>query len=130
MDQPLILLADDEAPITCVVGQRLEAAGYALMVARDGLEAFELATARPPRAVITDLQMPRMSGLELATRLRETPATTDIPIILLTARGYILTPEQMARTNIRHLISKPFSAKDVLKRLTELLGGTSQGVAA
>lgn len=130
MDQPLILLADDEAPITCVVGQRLQSAGFALMVARDGAEAYELATARPPHAVVTDLQMPRMSGLELATRLKETPATAAIPVILLTARGYILTPEQMARTNIRHLISKPFSAKDVLKRLTEMLGGAARGVAA
>ncbi|MFN0132190.1 MAG: response regulator [Phycisphaerales bacterium] len=130
MHRPLVLLADDEAPITCVVGQRLEAAGFGLVIARDGTEALELALRNPPAVLVTDLQMPRMSGLELATRLKQESATAAIPVIMLTARGYILNPDQLAKTNIRHLMSKPFSAKDVLRRVIELIGAPAAAESA
>jgi two-component system alkaline phosphatase synthesis response regulator PhoP len=119
-----IMLVDDEAHITCVVGTKLRAEGYAVLTARDGEEAFDLAMRRPPALVITDLQMPRMSGLELAQRLKECPATASVPLIMLTARGYIADSSSMARTNIVRLISKPFSAREVVRLVAELVGPT------
>ena len=119
---PTILLADDEAHITCVMAQKLRSAGFAVISARDGEEALDLAQRVLPAAVVTDLQMPRMSGLELAIRLRETPRTATIPVIMLTARGYIMDPATTGQTNIRYVIGKPFSAKDVLRKVTELIG--------
>src|SRR5262245_39891912 len=108
MTTPTILLADDEAHITCVMAQKLRSAGYGVVAARDGEEALELTLRTRPAIVITDLQMPRMSGLELAIRLRETEETASIPVIMLTARGYIMDPATTAKTNIRHVIGKPF----------------------
>jgi DNA-binding response OmpR family regulator len=122
MNTPTVLLADDEAHITCVVAQRLRSSGFQVFIARDGEEAFELACRIAPSIVITDLQMPRMSGLDLALKLRETPATSVVPVLMLTARGYILDAEILAHTNIRLVLGKPFSARDLVKRVFETLG--------
>ena len=117
-----ILLADDEAHITHVVGLKLRAAGYATVVARDGEEALTLALQHRPDLVITDLQMPYMSGLELATRLRSDERTAETPVLMLTARGYILDENELSATNIRVVLSKPFSARDILRRVEEVFG--------
>jgi two-component system, OmpR family, alkaline phosphatase synthesis response regulator PhoP len=136
MPNPLpIVLADDDAHITCVVAMRLEGAGFAVTATRDGEEAFEAARQVRPVLVITDLQMPRMSGLELAIKLREHPDTRDIPVIMLTARGYLADESQMSRTNIKRVLPKPFSVKEVLKLATEVIaecgsGPSSEGAAA
>ena len=122
MNTPTILLADDEAHITCVVAQKLRSSGFQVVVARDGQEAYELACRAAPALVITDLQMPRMSGLDLALKLRETPSTSQLPVLMLTARGYILDPAVLAKTNIRQVVGKPFSARDLVKRVFETLG--------
>ena len=127
---PTILLADDEAHITCVLAQRLRTAGFAVVAARDGEEAFDLALKTRPAVVVTDLQMPRMSGLELALRLKEAASTSGTPVIMLTARGYIVEAPTMERTNIRHVIGKPFSAKDIVRRVVELVGESAKSEAA
>lgn len=119
---PLVLLADDEPLITCVVAQKLQAAGFRVNVARDGEEAFELAMKATPDLVVTDLQMPRMSGFELAQRLHATDSTKNVPVIMLTARGYIVEQNQISTTNIKHMMSKPFSPKEVLAKVNALLG--------
>ena len=79
-----ILVADDEAPIANVVALKLRNAGFEVIVARDGQEAYELAIADRPDFIITDLQMPVMNGLELCTRLAA-EIQGGIPTILLTA---------------------------------------------
>lgn len=119
---PTVLLADDEAHITCVVAQKLRSAGFTVFTARDGEEAYEVACQVRPALVITDLQMPRMSGLDLSLKLRETPSTAATPVVMLTARGYIIDPAEAARTNIRHIMGKPFSAREVVRKVIDLLG--------
>jgi len=122
-----ILLADDEQYITHIMARKLRLQGYEVGIAQDGEEALRLATETPPDLVITDLQMPYMSGLELATRLRAMDSTAAVPVIMLTARGYVLSEEQLDRTNIREIIAKPFSARDVMQHVEGLLGTGAQG---
>ncbi len=129
MTPQTILLADDEAHITHVVGTKLRSAGYTTVVARDGEEALTLALQHRPNLVITDLQMPYMSGIELATRLRADERTAATPVVMLTARGYVLDEHELAATNIRAVMSKPFSARDVLRRVEEVLGPGSASEA-
>jgi len=117
-----VLVVDDEAHITHVVSLKLGKAGFSISTAGDGEEAYEMAIADPPALLITDLQMPYLSGLELCARLRQNPATADVPAIMLTARGFALAPADLARTNIRCVMSKPFSPKEVLKKAQEILG--------
>lgn len=122
-----ILIADDESHIRLVVGQRLRSLGYTVVEACDGEEALELAREHKPDLVLTDLQMPGMSGIELCTRMKLLPETAQIPAILLTARGYLLSPEEMAATNVRELLAKPFSVRDVSEKIQKHLGGAGAG---
>lgn len=124
-----VLVADDEAHIVHVVSLKLRNAGYDVATAQDGEEALELAVADPPHLIITDLQMPYMSGVELATALRDKPDTADIPVIMLTARGYALSQDDLAKTNIKTVMSKPFSPRQVLERANELLSSTEAEAA-
>ena len=118
---PLILVADDEAHIRSVVCAKLRSAGYRTIEVRDGEEALAAARGYTPDLVITDLQMPYVTGLDLCRALGADPRLGRISVIMLTARGYRLQPEDLAGTAIRHVMSKPFSAREVLSRVQELL---------
>jgi len=117
-----ILVADDEAPIANVVALKLRNAGLEVIVARDGQEAYERAIADRPDFIVTDLQMPGMSGLELCTRLAA-EIQGGIPTILLTAKGFEISPEAVAHLPIRRVMSKPFSPRELLAAVQESLGG-------
>jgi CheY-like chemotaxis protein len=119
--QPTLVIADDEAPIRMVVGEKLRSAGFTVLEARDGEEALDLVREHLPCAVITDLQMPYMNGLELCTAMRADPRTAHIPALLLTARGHILSDDMVARTNIRRVMSKPFGVRELLAYVQERL---------
>lgn len=116
-----VLLADDDAHITFIVARKLDTAGFTVFVAGDGEEALEMAREVRPDIIVTDLQMPHMSGLELCKALKQDPDTASIPAIMLTARGYVLDDAQIAETNIRRLMSKPFSAREVLAEIGSIL---------
>ncbi|MBN8644834.1 MAG: response regulator [Planctomycetes bacterium] len=121
-DPRLILVVDDEAHITHVVALKLTNAGFRVITAGDGEEAFEVALAEKPDLVITDLQMPYMSGLELAKKLRRSAEAASTPVLMLTARGYALDQSELGQTNIRGVMSKPFSPRDVLDHAKAALG--------
>lgn len=121
MPPPLIVLADDEPHITMMVAEKLRSAGCSVAVARNGREAFDLAVRLRPDLVVTDCQMPNGSGIDLALKMAQTPATAHIPILVLSARGYILDPEMVKRTRITQVLGKPFSAREVVRRIVELI---------
>lgn len=124
MDRKRVLVVDDEAHITHVVALKLTNAGFDVATAADGEEALEAALQNPPALVVTDLQMPYMSGLDLCIRLKQHPTTANIPALMLTARGFALSQADLAKTNIRNVMAKPFSPKEVLERVREALGMT------
>ena len=119
---PLILVADDESHILHVVGLKLRHAGYRVALAVDGGQAYESALAEAPAVLITDYQMPVMTGLDLANRLREQEAMRRLPVIMLTARGFGLDPEQTNAAGVVATISKPFSPREILSRVEALTG--------
>jgi CheY-like chemotaxis protein len=116
-----ILVADDESHILHVVSLKLRNAGFRVLTARDGQEALELAAAEHPDLLITDYHMPQLSGLELCHRLKDDPATRNIPAIMLTARGYHLEPHDTEQNGIFRMLSKPFSPRHLLATVNELL---------
>ncbi|GAB4545144.1 MAG: hypothetical protein Tsb0013_02800 [Phycisphaerales bacterium] len=118
-----IVIADDEAHITHVVSLKVSNAGHEPIVAHDGEEALELCLKHRPSLVITDLQMPYMTGLELAQKLKEDERTRDTPVLMLTARGYSLDRHELEQTNIKQVMSKPFSPREVMQIVSDLLDG-------
>jgi CheY-like chemotaxis protein len=116
-----ILVVDDEAHILHVLSLKLRNAGYEVITAVDGEEAFELAGQELPDLVITDFQMPYMTGLELCRALAGHAPTARIPVLILTARGYALDDEDLQLGNIRHVLTKPFSPRAVLQVVQQVL---------
>lgn len=121
MPQRTVMLVDDEPHIPLVVGRKLEAAGLHVLTAADGEEALALADVSRPDLVITDLQMPLMNGIELARALRDREGFRKMPIILLTARGYIAGEEAIQQAGITRVLAKPFSVNQILDLVKELL---------
>jgi CheY-like chemotaxis protein len=121
MNGQLILIADDEAYLTQILAFTIERGGAKVLVARNGQELCALAEQHKPDLIVSDYQMPIMDGLSACTQMRQNPATANIPVIMLTARGHKLSPAELAQTNIRLLLPKPFSAKDLLAKIQEIL---------
>jgi two-component system phosphate regulon response regulator PhoB len=120
--RPVILVVYDEPHITHVVALKLRHAGYDVVTAGDGEEGFEIACETDPTLIITDLQMPYMTGLEMCRKLADVPATARTPVLVLTARGYHLSPDDTAGSNIKGMISKPFSPREILDKVATLIG--------
>jgi len=116
-----ILIADDEAHILHVVTMKLSNAGYEVITAMDGEEALELCRSKKPDLLITDYQMPYLTGLELCKRLRQDERTARIPVLMLTARGFDIESHEMSEAGINDVISKPFSPREILRKVENLL---------
>jgi CheY-like chemotaxis protein len=116
-----ILIADDEPHILHVVSMKLRNAGYEVITAVDGAEALELCASEKPDLLITDFHMPVISGMELCKQLRRSAETKDIPTILLTARGFDITSDEMVEAGVQMVLGKPFSPSELLKKAEQLL---------
>jgi two-component system chemotaxis sensor kinase CheA len=82
-----ILVVDDSITTQQLERSALEASGYSVQVAVDGIEAFEKVKAEKPSLVISDIEMPRMSGFELLEAIQADEETRDIPVIIVTSLG-------------------------------------------
>jgi len=124
-----ILIVDDESHIVHIIRYKLERAGYRVLTAGDGQEAYDLAQAVDPDLIVTDYQMPGLSGYEMCVKLHESELTADTPVVMVTARGHKLSPSELAVTNIRQMMAKPFSARELLGVVGELLNESGGGEA-
>ena len=120
-ENKIILVVDDERHILHVVSLKLRNAGYTIITAEDGEEGLSCALEHQPDLVISDYQMPFMTGLELCVKLKEYEQTMNTPALMLTARGFSLSSEYVDKTNIVGVITKPFSPREILGRVDQLL---------
>ena len=116
-----VLLVDDESYVTATVSAKLRKLGHETMIANDGLEGFTVAQAFQPDLVVSDLQMPNLDGLGMAQRLAAEGVTTATPVLLLTGRGHLIPAEELAKTRVRQVLSKPFSIRDLVERIEQAL---------
>lgn len=116
-----VLVVDDEIHIVHVVAIKLRNNGYEVITADNGAEAFELAQEEKPDMIVTDYQMPVMSGLELVKELRECEITKGIPVILLTARSFAISKDEQKALDISTCLSKPFSPRELLGHIEDIL---------
>ena len=116
-----VLVVDDEIHIVYVVAIKLRNNGYEVISAENGADAFKLACEEKPDIIVTDFQMPVMTGLELVKKLRRNKATKDIPVIMVTARNFAIEDEQKQALKISQCLSKPFSPKELLRSVEDVL---------
>jgi two-component system, OmpR family, KDP operon response regulator KdpE len=113
-DQPRILVVDDEPQLTRVLRTGLKSRGYDVRAAADGLAGFEAFIDWHPDLVITDLAMPNVDGLELTRRLR---AISQVPIIVLSAKGEEKTKVEALDLGADDFVTKPFGIDELLARV-------------
>ena len=116
-----VLVVDDEVHIIHVVAIKLRNNGYEVIPAENGAEAFTLACQEKPDIIVTDFQMPGMTGVELVRKLRQNETTKDIPVIMLTARGFAVEDKEKEELEISEFLSKPFSPKELLRDIEDVL---------
>ena len=116
-----VLVVDDEIHIVHVVTIKLRNNGYEVISAENGADAFELACQEKPDIIVTDFQMPIMTGPEFVEKLRQTEQTKNIPVIMLTARSFSIEQELQRQLKISELLSKPFSPRELLRIIEDVL---------
>src|SRR5262245_33530984 len=119
--QPRVAIVEDEAALVEVLQYNLERSGLATDVYVRGDTALEGLRANPPDAILLDLMLPGLDGLELARTLKRNEATAQIPIIVLTARGEEVDRIVGLELGADDYITKPFSPREVVLRVKAVL---------
>jgi DNA-binding response OmpR family regulator len=120
MTAPLrrVLVVDDDDDIRLLLEELLRGAGYAVQTAMDGRAALRAFHASPTDIVVLDLSMPELDGFETLERLRD---LSDVPVILLTARGGEIDKVRGFRAGADDYVVKPFGRQELLARIEALL---------
>jgi two-component system alkaline phosphatase synthesis response regulator PhoP len=126
-DVKTILVVDDEPQIARIARDYLERAGFAVLSAGDGAGALALAASRRPDLVILDLGLPDRDGLDVARSLRK---TSDVPIIVLTARAEEADRIIGLELGADDYVTKPFSPRELVSRVRAVLRRTEGATAA
>lgn len=116
-----ILIVDDEPYMLRIIELSLRKGGHQLIVGRNGREAVALARQEKPQAIVMDVLMPEMDGLQALRAVRQDPATSAIPVIMLTARGQILTRQEAEASGASLFLTKPFSPTQLLNEVERLI---------
>jgi two-component system, OmpR family, alkaline phosphatase synthesis response regulator PhoP len=125
-----ILLCDDEVHIIRAAEFKLVAAGHRVRRARNGREAWQRIEEQLPDLLVTDLQMPEMNGCELIQCVRKNAATTELPIILLTAKALEIAEGEAVRFGLIRILTKPFSPKALLQLIEATLSAPAERAAS
>ena len=117
-----IVVCDDDAFIRRSVQLKLSRAGYDIRIFPNGQQALEAVRESKPDLIISDLQMPKMNGIELCEALQSDPDTASIPVILLTAKGFELdTATLECQFGIQALVNKPFGPQELLDHVNRMM---------
>ena len=117
-----ILTVDDSASIRQMVAMTLKSAGHDVLEAGNGAEGYDKATANTVHAVITDLNMPVMNGIEFIRKYRQHPASKGVPIILLTTESDEELKRQAKEAGATGWIVKPFKQDQLLAVVKKVTG--------
>ncbi|MEK6789058.1 MAG: phosphate regulon transcriptional regulator PhoB [Pseudomonadota bacterium] len=125
MKNERILIVDDEAAIREMISIALDLAGFDCIEAEDALQAHHLVVDERPALILLDWMLPGMTGIELARRLKRDENTSEIPIIMLTARGEEDNKIQGLDAGADDYITKPFSTRELISRIKAVLRRSS-----
>jgi len=121
-----ILVAEDERDIRELVGHTLRFAGYEIVLVTNGVEAVEAVSREKPDLILLDVRMPKMSGYEACRLIKESPATSEIPVVFLSAKGRESEVEQGIESGALEYILKPFAPADLIAQIESILEASGQ----
>jgi CheY-like chemotaxis protein len=121
----VLVTAEDDEDIRMIVTRSLRRAGHNVIAVEDGVQGLAAVREHHPDAVITDVDMPHMTGLQMCQEIRRDPALKHIPVVVVS--GSILCQDQAALdAGVTMIVPKPFLARELLHHLAEVLGHASQ----
>lgn len=123
---PVVLVVDDSLTVRRVTQRLLTREGFRVILAKDGIEALERLAEERPHVVLSDIEMPRMDGFDLARNIRGDARLSDLPIIMITSRIAQKHRDYAAELGVDHYLGKPYSEEDLLA----LIGRYTQTVSA
>jgi chemosensory pili system protein ChpA (sensor histidine kinase/response regulator) len=118
----VVVVVDDSISVRKFVGRMLEKAGYRVKLASDGMEASEIVAQSGCHLVITDLEMPRMSGYELMAHLRQNPSTRGIPVLVVTSRAGAKHRDRALKEGASGFLTKPVQEDQLIASVESLIG--------
>ena len=121
MNRVKLLLVEDDAALVELLGWHFARESFDVVHTADGEEALILAQESPPDIVLLDWMIESLSGIEVCRRLRRMPATANVPIIMLTARGEEEDRVRGLRTGADDYVAKPFSPRELVARVGAVL---------
>jgi DNA-binding response OmpR family regulator len=116
-----ILIVDDDQQIVLLLASRLKANKYEIVVAYDAMQAVARAFSEKPDLILLDIKLPAGSGIGVMDNLRNSAATSVIPVIVITAYPSPEIQQKVIEMGAVDFISKPFKAEDVLSRIRKAL---------
>ena len=116
-----ILVVDDEPSIIKMLGARLQASGYEVASAMDGVKGLEMARREKPDLIILDLMLPGMDGYKICALLKKDARYSKIPIVLFTARAQEKDEEMGFECGANAYLKKPFNSRELLAKIEGLL---------
>lgn len=124
--QTTVMVVDDSVTVRKVTTRLLERQGYAVLTAKDGVDAIAKLEDVTPDIMLLDIEMPRMDGFEVATLVRHNPRIKNLPIIMITSRTGEKHRERAFQIGVSCYMGKPFQEQELLENIHELLGVLSK----
>ena len=118
---PKVLVVDDSLSVRNSLSQLMNDGGYQVVTARDGLEAIDVLDKEKPDVVLTDLEMPRMNGLELVSYIRNSSQQNLLPVVMITSRTMLKHRQEAESAGVNQYITKPYTEDDVLASVNDIL---------
>jgi chemotaxis protein histidine kinase CheA/ActR/RegA family two-component response regulator len=119
---PRIVIADDSLSVRRALSQLMQDAGYRAVAARDGVEALDAIRDLRPAAVLLDLEMPRLNGLDVTRFLRTQAATAELPVVMITSRATDKYRRMAEEAGVDRLLGKPFDEDELVLTVNRLIG--------
>jgi two-component system, OmpR family, phosphate regulon response regulator PhoB len=124
-----VLLVEDESDVVNLLRYNLNKAGFAVLIAEDGLTGLEMARANRPEIIILDLMLPGMDGYSVCRALKKDPETELLPVLMLTARGEPSERVRGLEIGADDYVTKPFSPRELVLRIEALLRRSRSGLS-
>ncbi|HEY5683571.1 MAG TPA: Hpt domain-containing protein [Sulfuricaulis sp.] len=119
--RPVVMVVDDSLTVRKVTSKHLQKRGMDVLVAKDGLDAVEQLRDHLPDVMLVDIEMPRMDGYELTTRVRSDDNLKHIPIIMITSRAGAKHRQKAFELGVDMYMSKPYHEEDLFKNIDTLI---------
>ncbi|WP_250036379.1 response regulator transcription factor [Paractinoplanes maris] len=118
-----VLIAEDDEDVRELVAQRLAAAGYQTVTVDNGNAALTAANLQRPDLIVLDIDMPGLDGLTVCQQLQGLSRTSNIPVLILSARSRDLDRTHGRAMGASEYLAKPFDSADLVERVGQLLAG-------